>query len=605
MKKKKGISLIVLIVTIIVIIILAAAVILTLNKNNTLSSAKEAVFRQDIATMKEELEIYKANITYKGENPETLNADKKSDPSVQEIITSMSNKYANIFKIEKGKLAYIGKNKDEYLIAKDMDLIPEGTLFDDDMLEELRPFITEWTVDAGDSIQLPLMNHVYIGYNFTVDYGDGTGEYKITSAKDENKVHTYKDAGVYTVTIKGKCSVFEFSKDSTSKDKITKIVQWGNVFNKSTWNGVDFLNCTNLRGKIPSPSKNSFAKITYNWQGIFNGCKNIEGPIPSDFFANCTPDTVNSAFFGCENLAGSIPEDLFINCDKVTSFGNIFSNCKSLTGNIPENLFKNCKNVTSFKNTFYGCNGLTGSIPENLFANCPEVEIFGNDWWGGCFCGCENLTGKIPENLFKNNKKVKNFHGVFRGCKNLTGSIPENLFSNCLDAENFWWTFYGCSGLTGSIPENLFANNSKVKSFAATFAYCRNLTGSIPENLFANCPEVTQFAYVYMDGIFARCSGLTGSIPENLFKYNTKVKTFCGAFFGCENLTGNIPENLFVNNTDATDFSHTFRDCSNLTGTPPPLWERQNITNSGYCFIGCNLLNLNEVPKSWGGNKKD
>lgn len=311
----------------------------------------------------------------------------------------MSNKYANIFKIEKGKLAYIGKNKDEYLIAKDMDLIPEGTLFDDDMLEELRPFITEWTVDAGDSIQLPLMNHVYIGYNFTVDYGDGTGEYKITSAKDENKVHTYKDAGVYTVTIKGKCSVFEFSKDSTSKDKITKIVQWGNVFNKSTWNGVDFLNCTNLRGKIPSPSKNSFAKITYNWQGIFNGCKNIEGPIPSDFFANCTPDTVNSAFFCCENL--------------------------------------------------------------------------------------------------------------------------------------------------------------------------------------------------------------TGSIPENLFKYNTKVKTFCGAFFGCENLTGNIPENLFVNNTDATDFSHTFRDCSNLTGTPPPLWERQNITNSGYCFIGCNLLNLNEVPKSWGGNKKD
>lgn len=549
MKKKKGISLIVLIVTIIVIIILAAAVILTLNKNNTLSSAREAVFRQDIATMKEELEIYKANITYKGENPETLNADKKSDPSVQEIITSMSNKYANIFKIEKGKLAYIGKNKDEYLIAKDMGLIPEGTLFDDDILEELRPFITEWTVDAGDSIQLPLMNHVYIGYNFTVDYGDGTGEYKITSAKDENKVHTYKDAGVYTVTIKGKCSVFEFSKDSTSKDKITKIVQWGNVFNKSTWNGVDFLNCTNLRGKIPSPSKNSFAKITYNWQGIFNGCKNIEGPIPSDFFANCTPDTVNSAFFGCENL--------------------------------------------------------TGSIPENLFANCPEVEIFGDDWWGGCFCSCKNLTGKIPENLFKNNKKVKNFHGVFRGCKNLTGSIPENLFSNCLDAENFWWTFYGCSGLTGSIPENLFANNSKVKSFAATFAYCRNLTGSIPEKLFANCPEVTQFAYVYDDGIFAKCSGLTGSIPENLFKYNTKVKTFGGAFCGCNNLTGNIPENLFVNNTEVTNFAMTFRDCSNLTGTPPHLWERQNITNSNYCFIGCKLLNLNEVPKSWGGNKKD
>ena len=138
-------------------------------------------------------------------------------------------------------------------------------------------------------------------------------------------------------------------------------------------------------------------------------------------------------------------------------------------------------------------------------------------------------------------------------------------------------TFYGCNGLTGSIPENLFKNNSKVINFDSVFAYCENLTGSIPENLFANCPEVEIFGDDWWGGCF--CS--------------------------CENLTGKIPENLFVNNTDATDFSHTFRDCSNLTGTPPPLWERQNITNSGYCFIGCNLLSLNEVPKSWGGNKKD
>lgn len=83
------------------------------------------------------------------------------------------------------------------------------------------------------------------------------------------------------------------------------------------------------------------------------------------------------------------------------------------------------------------------------------------------------------------------------------------------------------------------------------------------------------------------------------------MKTFGGAFCGCNNLTGNIPENLFVNNTEVTNFAMTFRDCSNLTGTPPHLWERQNITNSNYCFIGCKLLNLNEVPKSWGGNKKD
>ena len=55
---KKGISLIVLIVTIIVIIILAAAVILTITKNNPVSSAKEAAFKEDMSNIQDELSMY-------------------------------------------------------------------------------------------------------------------------------------------------------------------------------------------------------------------------------------------------------------------------------------------------------------------------------------------------------------------------------------------------------------------------------------------------------------------------------------------------------------------------------------------------------------------
>ena len=55
---KRGISLIVLIITIIVIIILAAAVILTITKNNPVSSAKEATFKEDVAAMQDELSMY-------------------------------------------------------------------------------------------------------------------------------------------------------------------------------------------------------------------------------------------------------------------------------------------------------------------------------------------------------------------------------------------------------------------------------------------------------------------------------------------------------------------------------------------------------------------
>ena len=55
---KRGISLIVLIVTIIVIIILAAVVILTITKNNPVSSAKEATFKEDMANIQDELSMY-------------------------------------------------------------------------------------------------------------------------------------------------------------------------------------------------------------------------------------------------------------------------------------------------------------------------------------------------------------------------------------------------------------------------------------------------------------------------------------------------------------------------------------------------------------------
>ena len=55
---KRGISLIVLIVTIIVIIILAAVVILTISKNNPVSSAKEATFKEDMTSIQDELSMY-------------------------------------------------------------------------------------------------------------------------------------------------------------------------------------------------------------------------------------------------------------------------------------------------------------------------------------------------------------------------------------------------------------------------------------------------------------------------------------------------------------------------------------------------------------------
>ena len=100
---KRGISLIVLIVTIIVIIILAAAVILTITKNNPVSSAKEATFKEDMANIQDELSMY---ISKKyTDNPlsfEKSNVNLSGDSMVTELPST--KKYKDKISVVEGKL---------------------------------------------------------------------------------------------------------------------------------------------------------------------------------------------------------------------------------------------------------------------------------------------------------------------------------------------------------------------------------------------------------------------------------------------------------------------------------------------------------------------
>ena len=111
---KRGISLIVLIVTIIVIIILAAAVILTITKNNPVSSAKEATFKEDMANIQDELSMY---ISKKyTDNPlsfEKSSVNLSGDSMVTELPST--KKYKDKVSVNKGNLVLNNKkvNLDE------------------------------------------------------------------------------------------------------------------------------------------------------------------------------------------------------------------------------------------------------------------------------------------------------------------------------------------------------------------------------------------------------------------------------------------------------------------------------------------------------------
>ena len=107
---KKGVSLIVLIVTIIVIIILAAAVILTITKNNPVSSAKEATFKEDMSNIQDELSMYLSK-KYT-DNPTSF---KKSSVNLSgdSMVTELpsTKKYKDKVSVIKGKLVWAGETE--------------------------------------------------------------------------------------------------------------------------------------------------------------------------------------------------------------------------------------------------------------------------------------------------------------------------------------------------------------------------------------------------------------------------------------------------------------------------------------------------------------
>lgn len=109
-KNKKGISLIVLIITIIVVIILASVIIVSINKNNPIKSAKEAKFKSDLSSFRDELEDNINDILIK--NPDKseydINVDSGDYGNLRIYIPDITEEYANKLLIKKGKLLYIG-----------------------------------------------------------------------------------------------------------------------------------------------------------------------------------------------------------------------------------------------------------------------------------------------------------------------------------------------------------------------------------------------------------------------------------------------------------------------------------------------------------------
>ena len=152
-----GMTLVVIVITIIVMVILSGVVItLSIKEEGIIDKTNEAQFKTEIEQYKEELKISILNDEIAKNGNRTTKFNRSEYEEIQEIIPSFDIKYTNILIVKEDNLIFVGKDEEIYKLALQWGLIPNSELLDDEILEELQPFITEWTVNENDSITLPV-----------------------------------------------------------------------------------------------------------------------------------------------------------------------------------------------------------------------------------------------------------------------------------------------------------------------------------------------------------------------------------------------------------------------------------------------------------------
>ena len=376
MKSKKGISLIVLIITIIVVIILAAVVILTITKNNPVSSAKEATFKEDVKSFQDDLAltIAKKYTDNQGQRDTKINA---TGEAVKDYIPSFKNKYVNKFAIV-----------DDNLVATDKVTENEKLWIEDLNLNSVEPEETNYTSEEIENSEylyaIGKTKPEYVVAKFNNDYTE-----VVITKNGEESDGIIQDFAPWT----------NFSPMSDRKDTLQKAIVKNGIIDLgdgSAGRGT-FSNCTNLKSIILPNG------LMYIKQSFFGDCKSL---------TNISfPDSITSigwnAFNGCSSLVNIVIPN------SVTSIGPYaFKDCSSLANiTIPNS-------VTRIESaTFDNCSSLASrTIPES-------VTSIGQWAFRGC-SSLTNITYKGTKEQWNNiNKSIAEVDGKVDWCDSTLKTI--------------------------------------------------------------------------------------------------------------------------------------------------------------------------------------
>ena len=180
--------------------------------------------------------------------------------------------------------------KSKNSIAFTMGLVLLSALFNVAIAQN--EFITTWrTTTANETITIPTTG---TGYNYSVDWGDGTTETGFTG----NASHAYSSAGDYVVKITGNFPRIYFNNNADS-DKIISIDQWGDI----AWTSFEsaFNDCRQLQ--ILATDAPDLSNVTSLFDA-FRACRAIGSPDLSNWDVSTVTNMSGVFFF--TNFNGNV-----------------------------------------------------------------------------------------------------------------------------------------------------------------------------------------------------------------------------------------------------------------------------------------------------------
>lgn len=333
-----------------------------------------------------------------------------------------------------------------------------------------KAFITTWKTDnlgisKSNQITIPTIGD---GYNYNVDWGDGTSTKNITL----DASHTYEKSGTYQVSIIGDFPRIYFAKNydhnistiDNDAPKLLSIEQWGS--NKWSSMGGAFAGCVNMVGNYtdkPDLSNTTEMHYMFYYTSKFNQAindwdvSNITNMRGLFYFASSFNQDLSS--WNVSNVtdmryifksASSFNQDIGSwDVSKITDMTQMFRKASNFNQDIGS---WNVSNVTNMEGLFYEASNFNQDISSwdvskvnNMFVMFDMASNFNQDIGNWDTSNVTNMAYMFALSAFNQNisswdvSNVTNMEGVFYKSANFNQSIEAWDVSSVSNMQNMFY----------------------------------------------------------------------------------------------------------------------------------------------------------------------